>query len=206
MGVKIINLPEFTGLPVSGDYLAMTDGSVTSKLNYSLLAQAIVENYEASELAGEQRSPKAAIDALAGLLAQAQNDIEEIQTAMQSVDELTLEYSSSFQAYTTGGEPHLLRYGRVVVCYGTAKPTATITGGTTAVTMFTIPEGWRPIGRTQIISQGSGRRLWLVSALNTGEVTYARMRGSWDSWFDAPTTEWLPFTLIYICEETPAEE
>lgn len=206
MGVKIINLPEFTGLPVSGDYLAMTDGSVTSKLNYSLLAQAIIEYYDASELAGEEQSTKSAIDALAGLLTQAQSDIEALQTALVSVEELDLEYSSAFDDYTTGSNPHLIKYGRIVVCYGTAKPTATITGGTTAVTMFNIPEGWRPIGRTQVITQGSSRHLWLVSALNTGEVTYARMRNAWDTWFDAPTTEWLPYTLVYICEETPAEE
>lgn len=56
MGVKIINLPEFSGLPEDGDYFAVTDGQVTAKLNYKLLAQAIIEGYEGSELAGSEQS------------------------------------------------------------------------------------------------------------------------------------------------------
>ena len=43
MGVKIIDLPDLTGLPENGDYVAVTDGTVTAKLNYQLLAQAIIE-------------------------------------------------------------------------------------------------------------------------------------------------------------------
>lgn len=67
MGVKIINLPDFSGLPENGDYFAVTDGTVTAKLNYNLLAQAIIEQYSASSIMGENQTLQSAFGVLSGL-------------------------------------------------------------------------------------------------------------------------------------------
>ena len=67
MGVKIINLPDFSGLPENGDYFVVTDGTVTAKLNYNLLAQAIIEQYSASSIMGENQTLQSAFSALNGL-------------------------------------------------------------------------------------------------------------------------------------------
>lgn len=66
MGVKIKNLPDFSGMPENGDYFAVTNGEVTSKLNYNLLAQAIVEQYSASLLGGTQQTIQDAVSSLFG--------------------------------------------------------------------------------------------------------------------------------------------
>ena len=64
MGVKIIDLPDLTGLPENGDYVVITDGTVTAKLNYQLLAQAIIEEYASSSLGGQNQALKTVIDSL----------------------------------------------------------------------------------------------------------------------------------------------
>lgn len=64
MGVKIINLPDLTGLPETGDYFPVSDGTVTSKLNFDLLAQAVIEDYDGSEIGGAEQAVKTLLDSL----------------------------------------------------------------------------------------------------------------------------------------------
>lgn len=194
MGIKIKNLPEFTGLPDDGDYFAVTDQSVTSKLNYTLLAQAVIEDYAGSTMAGSAQSAKDAIDALYTLIQAAQGDIEDLQT----VETAETTYSSSFANYSSGANPHFYKFGRVCMVYGTAKPSDTITGGTDLVTMFTFPDGFIPVGRLIQMQQASGQRMWTLT-LQNGTAYFSRCR-SGASWYDATTTEWLPFNAVYICE------
>lgn len=198
MGVKIINLPEFTGLPASGDYVPVSDGNTTSKLNYALLAQAIVENYEASELGGSEQSVKSVIDTMAGLLTQAQSDITALQTALSTPESTTATFASGFTNYSTGTDPSFYRIGKVVFMCGTAKPTASITGGNTEVSMFTIPSGYRPKQRVTVICQGSGQRTWLLTLGPNGNAFFSRCRDQ-DGFFTVGTSEWLPFNACYIC-------
>ena len=81
MGIKIINLPDFSGLPENGDYFVVTDGTITAKLNYNLLAQAIIEQYAGSELAGSEQTVQ---DALTQIINQSAIDLatkEDIDTS-----------------------------------------------------------------------------------------------------------------------------
>lgn len=203
MGVKIKNLPDFTGLPENGDYFAVTNGTATSKLNFSLLAQAIVEAYEGSELAGEYQSPKAAINALAGLLSQAQSDIDSLIATLTVPETEEAEFTGKFQNYSNGANPHFIKFGRFCMLYGIAKPTETITGSATTYQMFTIPEGFRPVTNLKYIMHGSFAKIWLFYIDPSGAASFSRLASGADYANTSGTAEWLPFNATYICEEPP---
>lgn len=206
MGVKIKNLPDFTGLPENGDYFAVTNGTATSKLNFSLLAQAIVEAYEGSELAGEQQSPKAAINALAGLLSQAQSDIDSLIATLTVPETAEATFTGKFQNYSEGANPHFIKFGRICMLYGVAKPTEYIPGSATTYQMFTIPEGFRPVSNLKYIAHGSYAKLWLFMIDPSGIASFSRLASGADYAQTAGAAEWLPFNATYICEEPPVVE
>lgn len=200
MGIKIKNLPDFTGTPATGDYFAVTDESVTSKLDYALLAQAIIENYSGSTLAGSAQSVQDAISALKTALTSAQGSITSLQSATTGVSTADVSYTASFDNYSTGGNPHFVKFGRVCMVYGTAKPHATIQGSNDTVEMFSCPTGYAPVGRVLVLQQGSGNRIWLLT-LQNGKGYFSRLRNG-DTAFDAGTSEWLPFNAVYITAAT----
>jgi len=61
--MQIHELPTISGSP-SGGYFATDNGTQTTKIDYTALAQAIIEQYNASTLAGSAQSVKAALDGL----------------------------------------------------------------------------------------------------------------------------------------------
>lgn len=63
--MQIHELPTISGSP-SGGYFATDNGTQTTKIDYTALAQAIIEQYNASTLAGTAQSVKAALDGLDG--------------------------------------------------------------------------------------------------------------------------------------------
>lgn len=63
--MQIHELPTISGSP-SGGYFATDNGTQTTKIDYTALAQAIIEQYNASTLAGSAQSVKAALDGLDG--------------------------------------------------------------------------------------------------------------------------------------------
>lgn len=206
MGVKIKNLPDFTGLPENGDYFAVTNGTATSKLNFSLLAQAIVEAYEGSELAGEYQSPKAAINALADLVSLAQDEISNIENTLTVPETAEAEFTGKFQNYNEGSNPQFIKFGRICMLYGVAKPTETIPGSATTYQMFTIPEGFRPVTNLKYIMHGSFAKIWLFYIDPSGAASFSRLASGADYVNTAGTAEWLPFNATYICEEPPVVE
>lgn len=50
MGVKITDLPALSGLPSTGDFFVVSDGTVTSKLDFANLAQATNNAYKSAPL------------------------------------------------------------------------------------------------------------------------------------------------------------
>lgn len=61
--MQIHELPTISGSP-SGGYFVTDNGTQTTKIDYTALAQAIIEQYNASTLAGTAQSVKAALDGL----------------------------------------------------------------------------------------------------------------------------------------------
>lgn len=64
--MQIHELPTISGSIGSGGYFATDNGSQTTKIDYDALAQAIIEQYASSTLAGTAQSVKAALDGLDG--------------------------------------------------------------------------------------------------------------------------------------------
>lgn len=203
MGVKIKNLPNFTGLPDDGDYFAVTDEAVTSKLNYKLLAQSIIENYSATELAGQEQSAESAINALADLLSQAQSDIDSLIATLTVPETAEAQFTGKFQNYNDGSNPQFIKFGRFCMLYGVAKPTETIPGSATTYQMFTIPEGFRPVTNLKYIMHGSFAKIWLFYIDPSGAASFSRLASGSDYVNTAGTAEWLPFNATYICEAPP---
>lgn len=61
--MQIHELPTISGSP-SGGYFATDNGTQTTKIDYTALAQAIIEQYNASTLAGSAQSVQAALDGI----------------------------------------------------------------------------------------------------------------------------------------------
>ncbi|MBQ1438469.1 MAG: hypothetical protein IIZ10_02175 [Solobacterium sp.] len=197
MGVKIKNLPDLSGLPETGDYFAITDESVTSKVDFDAVAEAILDDYTLT-IGGASQTVKDAVDANATASSNNASAIAVLQLALASVETTDTTYSAAFGNYSTGGNPHFVKYGRLCMVYGTAKPTASITGGTDLNLMFTFPAGYVPMGRLLQLQAGSGTHVWLLTIQN-GNAYFSRCRDG-SSYVNAGTSEWLPFNAVYICE------
>lgn len=199
MGIKIKNLPDLSGLPESGDYFAITDESITSKVDFDAVAEAVLDDYTLT-LGGSDRTVKQAIDANTQTIIDHAFTLLSIQQALANVETADVSYTASFDNYSTGANPHFVKFGRVCMVYGTAKPHATIQGGNDTVEMFSCPTGYTPVGRVLVLQQGSGNRIWLLT-LQNGKGYFSRLR-SGDTAFDAGTSEWLPFNAVYITAAT----
>lgn len=163
MGVKIIDLPDLTGLPENGDYVAITDGTVTAKLNYQLLAQAIIEEYASTSLGGVNQALKTVIDSLS-------TDV----TTLNSLHTLSMETFT-----ITAGSATVTTFHNTVEKYGKlALLRLNFTCSTDVnqrVTVTTLPEGYRPNREyvcnfvTNLSIAGGGSNNYLVIK-ETGEV------------------------------------
>lgn len=132
MGVKIIDLPDLTGLPENGDYVAVTDGTVTAKLNYQLLAQAIIEEYASSSLGGTNQSVKAIIDTLA-------TDVTTLNN-LHTLSMETFEISAGSATITTWHNT-VEKYGKIAIL---RLNFACSTDVNQRLVVATLPEGYRP--------------------------------------------------------------
>lgn len=132
MGVKIIDLPDLTGLPENGDYVAITDGTVTAKLNYQLLAQAIIEEYASSSLGGTNQSVKAIIDTLA-------TDVTTLNS-LHTLSMETFEISAGSATITTWHNT-VEKYGKIAILRLNFACSSDVNQ---RITVATLPEGYRP--------------------------------------------------------------
>lgn len=103
--------------------------------------------------------------------------------------------TDSFTSYGTNTIPEYRKVGKQVEIRGSVKPTTTITASTNGVTMFTLPEGYRPSKDVLEICQGSGRNVWLLNIKTSGAVTIARYGTT--SIIDIPTSAWLCFNKAF---------
>lgn len=186
-GVRINALPEKVTPSDTGDWYVLDDGTNAQKIDFDTLAASVIESYAGTELDGVSQDLKTAINALYTALAAATTPA----TATGS-------YATGFTNYTTGSVPTFVKVGRVVMVYGQAKPTSTITGGSTNVQMFTIPAGYRPAGRVTVLQQASFARIWLMT-LQSGYGYFSRAREG-GTWANVTSSEWLQFYACYICD------
>ena len=132
MGVKIIDLPDLTGLPENGDYVAITDGTVTAKLNYQLLAQAIIEEYASSSLGGTNQALKTVIDSLSTDVT-ALNDLHTLSYE-------TFEITAGAATVTTFHNS-VEKYGKIAILRLNFTCSTDINQ---RLVVATLPEGYRP--------------------------------------------------------------
>lgn len=103
--------------------------------------------------------------------------------------------SSSFTVYNSGVPVQYRKIGNVVYIQGVIKPRSAIAGSDSGVTIFTLPEGYRPNQSLQWLCQGSSANKWLLAVHATGNVTFARYGTT--SYTQATTSVWLPFTASF---------
>ena len=98
------------------------------------------------------------------------------------------------------GSDSVLRYrkiGHVVQVEGTVKPTTTLSGSATNLTIFTLPAGYRPSVAIVTLCQGSGSCHWALTIKASGEVCFGRY-SSGGSYTSAGTGTWLPFHHTFM--------
>lgn len=105
--------------------------------------------------------------------------------------------TGSFSLY---GSDSVLRYrkiGHVVQVEGTLRPSTTLSGSATNLTIFTLPDGYRPSATVVTLCQGSGSCHWALTIKTNGEVCFARY-SSGGSYTSAGTGTWLPFHHTFM--------
>lgn len=110
--------------------------------------------------------------------------------------------TDDFEAYTSSDYPVYRRVGKTVSISGTVKPTAAITGSSTTVPIFTLPEGFRPSVGMFGLCQGSGNAIWMCQVNTDGTVRFARHRDGTATtkyeFAEATTSEWLKLGITFL--------
>ena len=108
-----------------------------------------------------------------------------------------IEWTSNFKDYADlpNNGAQVRRIGNIVYLRGVAAPTQTLPTSS-AQTMSTLPEGFRPDKNVYAIMQGSGSRRWQLIVAPTGGVGCGRY--GTDSFEDIDTGVWLPFNVSYV--------
>ena len=113
----------------------------------------------------------------------------------------TLPLGSVFKSYGTNYTPMYRKVNGVVEVTGGVSPNTAQTLGETALTIGTLPTGFRPASNrnVQVICQASGRKLWLMRIDSSGVVSAQRMRdmGS-TSYQSMATNEWMLFSATFL--------
>lgn len=155
--MQIHELPTISGSP-SGGYFATDNGTQTTKIDYTALAQAIIEQYNASTLAGSAQSVKAALD---GVMADSvlTRGASETVTASTNINDYTTPGTYFFNSSTKAvNAPGNSGYFRLVV---TAP--AGVVGGTNRVRY---QEAVTTEGKvyTRRLNSSDGGQAWVAQA------------------------------------------
>ena len=103
---------------------------------------------------------------------------------------------TDFKIYEGAGPVQYRKVGNVVEVCGVLAPVETLPGSTSAVVMFTLPEGYRPNTIRYFVCQGSNTNKWLLSIDPNGDVGFSRY-GVTEPAECAPD-RWLPFNAMFI--------
>lgn len=103
---------------------------------------------------------------------------------------------TDFKIYEGAAPVQYRKVGNVVEVCGVLAPVETLPGSTSAVVMFTLPEGYRPNTIRYFVCQGSNTNKWLLSVDPNGDVGFSRY-GVTEPVECAPDS-WLPFNAMFI--------
>lgn len=104
----------------------------------------------------------------------------------------------NFEPYADEWKPRYRKVGKWVNVLGAVRPTKSITLGQDQITIFTLPEGFRPPIQAGVLCQGSSRSVWYLEIDYEGNVCISRLRNSFDKYDTANTNSWFPFCISYI--------
>lgn len=160
--MQIHELPTISGSP-SGGYFATDNGTQTTKIDYTALAQAIIEQYNASTLAGSAQSVKAALDGLDG-------------------DKLDLKAGT---AITSGTDVNTLQTPGTYFCSSAsiAASLSNIPSQATAVG-FRLDVARNGYNTDNYLTQ---TLVGVIYGLSTEYVRGMSVQGTWGEWQKAPT-------------------
>lgn len=106
--------------------------------------------------------------------------------------------SGGFAEYTSGWRPRYRKIGKWVEICGAVRPSKNLSVGQDPITIFTMPEGFRPPVQIPQLCQGTLRSIWYFEVSNNGNVTVSRSRSSFNSYDSADTDAWFPFNTMYF--------
>ena len=114
-------------------------------------------------------------------------------------------FSSGWDVYSTDPSAPitLRRCGKVIDLTGAIKNTTAVTLTSTQVTIFTIPEGYRPSQTMTILSQGSSMNVFAIRIKASGEVTFERYRSTNStstSYLSIDAGAWFPIHATWIMD------
>lgn len=114
-------------------------------------------------------------------------------------------FSSGWDVYSTdpAAPVTLRRCGKFVDLTGMIKNTTAVTLNATQVTIFTIPEGYRPSQTMTILSQGSSMNVFAIRIKASGDVTFERYRSTNStstSYSSISEGAWFPIHAAWIMD------
>ncbi|MCH1984543.1 hypothetical protein MCG98_18475 [Ruminococcus sp. OA3] len=126
--------------------------------------------------------------------------VNELDGKMQDSDWKTGTLSTSFAA--AGGEsantPEYRKIGKTVFIRGKVSPRAALAGSASSVTIFSLPEGYRPSKAETLVCQGTGKSTWLLQIFAGGTVTFSRY--GTNTLESCPTSAQLMFSASYLVD------
>lgn len=114
-------------------------------------------------------------------------------------------FSSGWDVYSTdpAAPVTLRRCGKFVDLTGMVKNTTAVTLNATQVTIFTIPEEYRPSQTMTILSQGSSMNVFAIRIKASGDVTFERYRSTNStstSYSSISEGTWFPIHAAWIMD------
>lgn len=103
--------------------------------------------------------------------------------------------SAAFTTYGSSGYFRCRKVGNLVFVEGQLTPVSNIAGSSNAVSMGTLPTGFRPSGTVWVVCHGSGKNIWLGTVYTNGNVGIARYGVT--EIVDIPAGAWLPFSFVF---------
>lgn len=93
--------------------------------------------------------------------------------------------------------PRYRRIGKLVEIRGIVSPKNKIEPGE-SITIFNLPEGYRPSRQVSVICQGSGVNRWQLYINTNGNIDFGRYGTSGNA--ECPTSGWLPFQATFFVD------
>lgn len=126
-------------------------------------------------------------------------DLKALLDNVGYVSQKVTSFGSNFKAYSSSYPPTLQRHGPLVVLVGGVANTSSFAPSDSQVTMFTVPQGFRPAMVTRSLCQGSGKSSWLLQVNENGAVTISRYGKT--GYETVPANAWLICAAVWMTDD-----